>query len=148
MIPVALACGNTFVLKPSDKGAPPNRRGEPLAESGLPEGVFHIVPLLQGLRRTPALASLGPRSPFVGSTSVPRHVYETVTRNGKRVQVGLAGRQNHLSVMPAPTSTRRAKPSQGSAFGCAGDVHAVSLALPVAGIADRWVEGCRPGRAR
>jgi malonate-semialdehyde dehydrogenase (acetylating) / methylmalonate-semialdehyde dehydrogenase len=141
MIPVALACGNTFVLKPSEKvPLSANRLGELLAESGLPEGVFNIVhgdrECVDALLEHPGVAAIS----FVGSTAVARHVYETGTRNGKRVQAA-GGAKNHLIVMPDADLDQAAKAVQASAFGCAGErCMAGSLALPVGNIADRLVE--------
>jgi malonate-semialdehyde dehydrogenase (acetylating)/methylmalonate-semialdehyde dehydrogenase len=141
MVPVALACGNTFVLKPSEKvPLSANRLGELLAESGLPEGVFNIVhgdrECVDALLEHPQVAAVS----FVGSTAVARHVYETGTRNGKRVQAA-GGAKNHLIVMPDADLDQAAKAVQASAFGCAGErCMAGSLALPVGSIADRLVE--------
>src|SRR3954451_9976362 len=140
MIPVALACGNTFVLKPSEKVPfSANRLGELLAESGLPEGVFNIVhgdrECVDALLEHPLVAAIS----FVGSTAVARHVYETGTRNGKRVQAA-GGAKNHLIVMPDADLDQAAKAVQASAFGCAGErCMAGSLAVPVGGIAHRLV---------
>ena len=141
MVPVALACGNTFVLKPSEK-VPLSavRLGELLAEAGLPDGVFNIVhgdkECVDALLEHPLVAAIS----FVGSTSVARHVYQTGTRNGKRVQAA-GGAKNHLIVMPDADLDQTARAVQASAFGCAGErCMAGSLALPVGGIADRLVE--------
>ena len=144
MIPVALACGNTFVLKPSEK-VPLSavRLGELLAESGLPDGVFNIVhgdrEAVDALLTHPDVAAIS----FVGSTAVARHIYETGTRNGKRVQAA-GGAKNHLIVMPDADIDQAAKALGASAFGCAGErCMAGSLALPVGGIADRLVDRLR-----
>ena len=144
MIPVALACGNTFVLKPSEK-VPLSavRLGELLMESGLPEGVLNIVhgdrECVDALLSHPLVAAIS----FVGSTSVARHVYETGTRNGKRVQAA-GGAKNHLIIMPDADLDQAALAVQASAFGCAGErCMAGSLAMPVGGIADRFVDRLR-----
>jgi malonate-semialdehyde dehydrogenase (acetylating) / methylmalonate-semialdehyde dehydrogenase len=141
MIPVALACGNTFVLKPSEK-VPLSavRLGELLMEAGLPHGVFNIVhgdrECVDALLAHPQVTAVS----FVGSTAVARHVYETGTRNGKRVQAA-GGAKNHLIVMPDADLDQAARAIQASAFGCAGErCMAGSLALPVGGIADRLVD--------
>ena len=141
MVPVALACGNTFVLKPSEK-VPLSavRLGELLVEAGLPDGVFNIVhgdkECVDALLEHPLVAAIS----FVGSTAVARHVYETGTRNGKRVQAA-GGAKNHLIMMPDADLEQAAKAVLASAFGCAGErCMAGSLALPVGGIADRLVE--------
>src|SRR5205823_5547909 len=100
MVPVALACGNTFVLKPSER-VPLSavRLGELLLEAGVPEGVFNIVhgdrDCVDALLQHPQVRAIS----FVGSTRVARHVYETGTRNGKRVQAA-GGAKNHLIIMP------------------------------------------------
>jgi malonate-semialdehyde dehydrogenase (acetylating)/methylmalonate-semialdehyde dehydrogenase len=144
MVPVALACGNTFVLKPSEK-VPLSavRLGELLMESGLPAGVLSIVhgdgDCVEALLEHPLVAAIS----FVGSTAVARHVYETGTRNGKRVQAA-GGAKNHLIVMPDADLDQAALAVQSSAFGCAGErCMAGSLAVPVGGIADRLVDRLR-----
>jgi malonate-semialdehyde dehydrogenase (acetylating)/methylmalonate-semialdehyde dehydrogenase len=151
MIPVALACGNTFVLKPSEKvPLSANRLGELLADSGLPDGVLNIVHgdgvCVDALLEHPSVAAVS----FVGSTAVARHVYETSTRKGKRVQAA-GGAKNHLIIMPDADLEQAALAVQASAFGCAGErCMAGSLALPVGGIGDRLVERLRDlaGRMR
>jgi malonate-semialdehyde dehydrogenase (acetylating)/methylmalonate-semialdehyde dehydrogenase len=151
MAPVALACGNTFVLKPSEK-VPLSavRLGELFLESGLPEGVFNIVhgdgACVDALLEHPLVGAVS----FVGSTGVARHVYETGTRHGKRVQAA-GGAKNHLIVMPDADLDQAAQAVQASAFGCAGErCMAGSLALPVGGIGDRLVDRLRDltGRMR
>ena len=141
MSPVALACGNTFVLKPSEQ-VPLSavRLGELLLEAGLPAGVLNIVhgdrECVDALLAHPQVAAIS----FVGSTTVARHVYETGTRNGKRVQAA-GGAKNHLIVMPDADLDQAALAVQASAFGCAGErCMAGSLALPVGSIADRLVD--------
>ncbi len=131
MFPVALACGNTFVLKPSEK-VPLSavRLGELLMESGLPEGVFNIVhgdgEAVDALLTHPLVRAVS----FVGSTNVARYVYETGTRHGKRVQAA-GGAKNHLVIMPDADLDQATRALQASAFGCAGErCMAGSLALP------------------
>ena len=100
MFPVAITCGNTFVLKPSEK-VPLSavRLGELLMEAGLADGVFNIVhgdrPALMHSWRHPLVRAVS----FVGSTAVAKHVYETGTRDGKRVQAA-GGAKNHMIIMP------------------------------------------------
>jgi malonate-semialdehyde dehydrogenase (acetylating) / methylmalonate-semialdehyde dehydrogenase len=144
MIPVALACGNTFVLKPSEK-VPLSavRLGELLVESGLPAGVLNIVhgdrECVDALLEHPLVSAVS----FVGSTAVARHVFEQGTRRGKRVQAA-GGAKNHLIVMPDADLDQAARAVQASAFGCAGErCMAGSLALPVGPIADRLVDRLR-----
>jgi malonate-semialdehyde dehydrogenase (acetylating)/methylmalonate-semialdehyde dehydrogenase len=141
MFPVALACGNTFVLKPSEK-VPLSavRLGELLAECDLPPGVFNIVhgdkECVDALLTHPLVAAIS----FVGSTNVARHVYETGTKHGKRVQAA-GGAKNHLIVMPDADLEQTAKAIQAAAFGCAGErCMAGSVAVPVGKIADSLVD--------
>jgi len=151
MVPVALACGNTFVLKPSEK-VPLSavRLGELLTESGLPAGVFNIVhgdrECVDALLAHPLVAAIS----FVGSTTVARHVYDIGTRSGKRVQAA-GGAKNHLIVMPDADLDQAVLAVQASAFGCAGErCMAGSLVLPVGNIADPLVDRLRDvtGRMR
>lgn len=141
MFPVAMVCGNTFVLKPSEK-VPLSavRLGELLMDSGLPEGVFNVVygdcEAVDALLTHPLVRAIS----FVGSTGVARHVYETGTRNGKRVQAA-GGAKNHLIVMPDADLDQAVGAVQLSAFGCAGErCMAGSVAMPVGRIADDLVE--------
>ncbi len=148
MFPVAITCGNTFVLKPSEK-VPLSAMAfaEMLAESGLPDGVFNIVHgdklAVEALVRHPLVKAIS----FVGSTTVARWIYEAGTAACKRVQAA-GGAKNHLIVMPDADVDQAIKAIQASAFGCAGErCMAGSLAVPVGGIADALVEGlCRAGR--
>jgi malonate-semialdehyde dehydrogenase (acetylating)/methylmalonate-semialdehyde dehydrogenase len=141
MIPVALACGNTFILKPSDK-VPLSavRLGELLLEAGLPAGVFNILhgdkECVDALLTHPRVAAIS----FVGSTAVARSIYETGTRNGKRVQAA-GGAKNHLIIMPDADLDQTVAALAGSAFGCAGErCMAGSVAVPVGRIGDPLVE--------
>jgi malonate-semialdehyde dehydrogenase (acetylating)/methylmalonate-semialdehyde dehydrogenase len=141
MFPIAITCGNTFVLKPSEK-VPLSavRLGELLSESGLPEGVFNIVhgdrEAVDALLTHPLVRAVS----FVGSTAVARHVYETGTRHGKRIQAA-GGAKNHLIIMPDADLDQAVGAIQLSAFGCAGErCMAGSIALPVGKVADPLVE--------
>ncbi len=141
MFPVALACGNTFILKPSEK-VPLSavRLGELLAECDLPPGVFNIVHggkvCVDALLKHPQVNAIS----FVGSTAVAKYVYETGTQHGKRVQAA-GGAKNHLIIMPDADLDQAAKAIQAAAFGCAGErCMAGSVAVPVGGIADPLVE--------
>ncbi|MGH9809233.1 MAG: CoA-acylating methylmalonate-semialdehyde dehydrogenase, partial [Terriglobia bacterium] len=142
MFPVAITCGNTFVLKPSEK-VPLSavRLAELLQEAGLPEGVMNVVhgdkECVDALLTHPLVRAIS----FVGSTNVAKHVYETGTRNGKRVQAA-GGAKNHLIIMPDADLGQAVKAIQASAFGCAGErCMAGSLAVPVGKIGDPLVEG-------
>jgi malonate-semialdehyde dehydrogenase (acetylating)/methylmalonate-semialdehyde dehydrogenase len=149
MFPVAITCGNTFVLKPSDKvPLSAMQLGELLTEAGLPPGVFNIVhgdkTAVDALLTHPLVRAVS----FVGSTAVARHVYQTGTANGKRVQAA-GGAKNHLIIMPDADLEQAVKALSLSAFGCAGErCMAGSVAVPVGRIADALVEGlCRAGGA-
>jgi malonate-semialdehyde dehydrogenase (acetylating) / methylmalonate-semialdehyde dehydrogenase len=141
MFPVALACGNTFVLKPSEKvPLSAMKLGELLMQAGLPSGVFNIVhgdkECVDSLLTHPLVRAVS----FVGSTAVAKYVYETGTRHGKRVQAA-GGAKNHLIIMPDADLDQAAKAVQAAAFGCAGErCMAGSVAVPVGGVADRFVD--------
>jgi malonate-semialdehyde dehydrogenase (acetylating)/methylmalonate-semialdehyde dehydrogenase len=149
MIPVAITCGNTFVLKPSEKvPLSAMKLGELLVEAGLPPGVFNIVhgdkTAVDSLLTHPLVRAIS----FVGSTAVARHVYQTGTAHGKRVQAA-GGAKNHLIIMPDADLEQAVKALSASAFGCAGErCMAGSVAVPVGRIADDVVEGlCRVGKS-
>jgi malonate-semialdehyde dehydrogenase (acetylating)/methylmalonate-semialdehyde dehydrogenase len=137
MFPVALVCGNTFVLKPSEKvPLSAMKLGEWLVEAGLPAGVFNIVHgdkvAVDALLHHPLVKAIS----FVGSTNVAKYIYETGTQNGKRVQAA-GGAKNHLIIMPDADLGQAVKALQASAYGCAGErCMAGSLAVPVGRIAD------------
>ena len=142
MFPVAIACGNTFILKPSEKVPLSTLKfAELLAESGLPPGVFNIIhgdkAAVDVLLTHPLVRAIS----FVGSTNVAKYIYETGTRNGKRVQAA-GGAKNHLIIMPDADLEQSVKALQASAFGCAGErCMAGSIAVPIGKIADDVVEG-------
>jgi malonate-semialdehyde dehydrogenase (acetylating)/methylmalonate-semialdehyde dehydrogenase len=141
MFPVAIACGNTFVLKPSERvPITSNLLGEILIEAGLPAGVFNIVhgdkPCVDALLTHPLVKAIS----FVGSTAVAQYVYETGTRHGKRVQ-SAGGAKNYLIVMPDADLKQAASAVQASAFGCAGErCMAGSIAVPVGDVAQGLVD--------
>jgi malonate-semialdehyde dehydrogenase (acetylating)/methylmalonate-semialdehyde dehydrogenase len=114
--------------------------GDLLMQAGLPEGVFNIVhgdkECVDALLAHPLVRAVS----FVGSTAVAKYVYETGTRNGKRVQAA-GGAKNHLLIMPDADLDQAVKALQTAAFGCAGErCMAGSVAVPVGGIADRLVD--------
>jgi malonate-semialdehyde dehydrogenase (acetylating)/methylmalonate-semialdehyde dehydrogenase len=120
MFPISIACGNTFILKPSEKvPLTAIRMAELLTEAGLPDGVFNVIhggrEVVDALCTHPGIASVS----FVGSTRIAQHVYTTASATGKRVQAA-GGAKNVLLVMPdaEPDATLRA--IMGSSFGCAG----------------------------
>jgi malonate-semialdehyde dehydrogenase (acetylating) / methylmalonate-semialdehyde dehydrogenase len=145
MFPVALACGNTFVLKPSEKD--PSSAIELallLKEAGLPDGVFNVVngdrEAVQALLEHPDIAAVS----FVGSTPVAEHVHRTGTLHGKRVQA-LGGAKNHLVVLPDADLDMVADALMGAAFGSAGErCMAISVAVAVGdATADAVIERLR-----
>jgi malonate-semialdehyde dehydrogenase (acetylating)/methylmalonate-semialdehyde dehydrogenase len=148
MFPVAITCGNTFILKPSEK-VPLSaiELGKLLTEAGLPPGVFNIVhgdkTAVDALLKHPQVRAIS----FVGSTGVARYIYETGTSQGKRVQAA-GGAKNHLIIMPDADLDQAVRALQASAFGCAGErCMAGSIAVPVGRIADDVVEGlCKAGK--
>ncbi len=151
MFPIAIVCGNTFVLKPSERvPLTAHLLGELLIEAGLPAGVFSIVhgdkPCVDALLSHPLVAAIS----FVGSTAVAQYVYETGARHGKRVQAA-GGAKNHLIVAPDADLDQAAAAIGASAFGCAGErCMAGSVAVPVGAIAqplvDRLVKAARKMR--
>jgi malonate-semialdehyde dehydrogenase (acetylating) / methylmalonate-semialdehyde dehydrogenase len=140
MFPLAIACGNTFILKPSEKD--PScalRLAELLGEAGLPPGVFNVVNgdkvAVDSLLTDPNVAAVS----FVGSTLVAQHVYATASQQGKRVQA-LGGAKNHLVVMPDADPRLAAQALMGAAFGSAGErCMAISVAVAVGDIGERLV---------
>lgn len=141
MFPIALACGNTFILKPSEKVPLSSvRLGELLLEAGLPNGVFNIVHgdkvVVDALITHPDVAAIS----FVGSTSIAKYVYETGCAHGKRVQ-SAGGAKNHLIIMPDADLDQSVKALAASAYGCAGQrCMAGSVALAVGSVGDALVE--------
>jgi len=141
MFPVALVCGNTFILKPSEK-VPLSaiRLGELLMDAGFPPGVFNIVhggkECVDVLLTHPAVAAVS----FVGSTSIAKYVYQTGCANGKRVQ-SAGGAKNHLVIMPDADVSLAVKALAASAYGCAGQrCMAGSVAVTVGSISEPLVE--------
>jgi malonate-semialdehyde dehydrogenase (acetylating)/methylmalonate-semialdehyde dehydrogenase len=140
MFPVAIACGNTFVLKPSEKVPSTSLRlAELFGEAGLPPGVLNVVPgdrvAVDALLAHPDVAAIS----FVGSTPVARHVYETATRHGKRVQA-LGGAKNHAVVLPDADLEFAADQLMGAAYGSAGErCMAISAVVAVGAAGDPLV---------
>lgn len=141
MLPVAIVCGNTFILKPSEK-VPLSavRIGELLLEAGLPPGVLNIVhgdrSCVDALLAHPRVAAVS----FVGSTAAARAVFEAGTRQGKRVQAA-GGAKNHLIIMPDADLDLTVKALATSAFGCSGQrCMAGSVAVTVGAVGDPLVE--------
>lgn len=132
MFPVALACGNTFILKPSERDPSASLLlAEWLTEAGLPDGVFNVLQgdkvAVDGLLNSPDVAAVS----FVGSTPIARYIYETAARTGKRCQA-LGGAKNHMIVMPDADLDHAADALMGAAYGAAGErCMAISVAVPV-----------------
>src|SRR6187397_1250609 len=136
----AIACGNTFVLKPSEKDPSASLYvAELLKEAGVPDGVFNVVHgdkvAVDALLGHPDVAALS----FVGSTPIAQYIYETGARHGKRVQA-LGGAKNHMVVMPDADLDQAVDALIGAAYGSAGErCMAISVAVLVGDVADRIV---------
>ena len=141
MVPVALACGNSFVLKPSEQDPSASMiLAELLAEAGLPAGVFSVVHgdkvAVDAILTHPDIAAVS----FVGSTPIARYVYETGTAHGKRVQA-LGGAKNHAVILPDADLGLAADSLVSAGYGSAGQrCMAVSVAVAVGAIADPLIE--------
>ena len=141
MFPIAIVCGNTFILKPSPKvPLTPLRLGELLSKAGLPDGVFNIVHggagTVDALLKHPEVAAIS----FVGSTPVAKYIYETGTAHGKRVQAA-GGAKNFMLIMPDADFDAATSQITGAAFGCSGQrCMAGSVALAVGKAADPMIE--------
>jgi malonate-semialdehyde dehydrogenase (acetylating)/methylmalonate-semialdehyde dehydrogenase len=140
MFPVALACGNTFVLKPSERDPSASLfMARLLAEAGLPPGVFNVVQgdkaAVDALLEHEDVQAVS----FVGSTRIAQHIYETCARAGKRVQA-LGGAKNHMVVMPDADVDQAVNGLIGAAYGSAGErCMAISVAVLVGDVADKIV---------
>ena len=141
MFPVAIACGNTFILKPSEKDPScPIRLAELFLEAGLPEGVFNIVngdkEAVDAIINNKDIAAVS----FVGSTPIAKYIYENSAKNEKRVQA-LGGAKNHAVIMPDCDLDQAVSGLMGAAYGSAGErCMAQSVAVAVGGIGDKLVE--------
>jgi len=137
MFPLAIACGNTFVLKPSERDPTLSLRlAELLQEAGLPDGVFNVVhgdkEAVDALLHHPLVKAIS----FVGSTPVARYIYETGAANGKRVQA-LGGAKNHAVVMPDADIAFATEAIIGAGYGSAGErCMAISAVVAVGDVAD------------
>ena len=140
MYPLAIACGNTFILKPSEKDPSTSQlAAELLAEAGLPDGVFNVVHgdkvAVDALLAHHDIAAIS----FVGSTPIARHIYETGTKNGKRVQA-LGGAKNHMVVLPDADMDLAADSAVSAGYGSAGErCMAISVIVTVGDAADHLV---------
>ena len=141
MFPVAIACGNTFVLKPSERDPSTSLLlAELWAEAGLPEGVFNVLhgdkEAVDGLLQHPDVAAVS----FVGSTPIARYIHTEATTHGKRVQA-LGGAKNHAIVLPDADLDWASEQLVAAAFGSAGErCMAISAAVAVGDVGDQLVE--------
>lgn len=138
MFPLALACGNTFILKPSEKvPLTAIRLVELLAEAGLPPGVLNLIhggkEAVDAILAHPSIRAVS----FVGSTAAARHVFTTGTSHGKRVQAA-GGAKNFILIMPDATISETVRGLTEAAFGCAGErCMSGSTAITIGGAAER-----------
>jgi len=140
MFPISIACGNSFILKPSEKDPSCSiRLAELFSEAGLPDGVFNVIngdkDIVNLILESKEISSVS----FVGSTPVAKYIYQKSASNGKRVQA-LGGAKNHLVVMPDANIDQTVDGIIGAAYGSAGErCMAVSVAVAVGDIADSLV---------
>ena len=144
MFPMAIACGNTFILKPSEKDPSCSiRLAELFKEAGLPDGVFNIVngdkEVVDAIINNKNISAVS----FVGSTPVAKYIYENCARNEKRVQA-LGGAKNHCVVMPDCDLDQAVNGLMGAAYGSAGErCMAQSVAVAVGNIGDKLVKNLK-----
>src|SRR5881392_1006187 len=145
MFPMAIATGNTFILKPSERDPSAGLRiAELLAEAGLPPGVFNVIngdkEAVDAILQHPGIAAVS----FVGSTAIAEYIYTTAAAVGKRVQA-LGGAKNHMVVMPDADLDQATDALMGAAYGAAGErCMAVSVAVAVGGVGDRLLDKLVP----
>ncbi len=141
MFPISIACGNSFILKPSEKDPSCGLKlAELFSDAGLPDGVFNVLNgdknVVNSLLGNKKISSIS----FVGSTPVAKYVYEKSAKAGKRVQ-SLGGAKNHLIVMPDANIDQAVDGIMGAAFGSAGErCMAVSVAVAVGDIANELLD--------
>ncbi len=144
MFATAIACGNAFILKPSEKDPSASLLlAELLAEAGVPAGIFTVVQgdkvAVDRILEHPDIAAVS----FVGSTPIARYIYETATRNGKRVQA-LGGAKNHMLVLPDADIDMAADAAVSAGYGSAGErCMAIATIVAVGDVADPLVEAIR-----
>lgn len=140
----AIACGNTFILKPSEKDPSASLfMAELWQQAGLPDGVFNILQgdkvAVDGILEHPDIKAVS----FVGSTPIAKYIYETGSKNGKRVQA-LGGAKNHMIVLPDADIDMAADAAVSAAYGSAGErCMAISIIVAVADVADPLIEAIR-----
>jgi malonate-semialdehyde dehydrogenase (acetylating)/methylmalonate-semialdehyde dehydrogenase len=142
MFPIAIACGNTFIMKPSEKDpSVPLRLAQLLTEAGLPDGVFNVVnggkDPVNALLRDERVQAVS----FVGSTPIAEYIYSEASKFGKRVQA-LGGAKNHMVVMPDAAPDQVVQSLMGAAYGSAGErCMAISVAVCVGDdVADKLID--------
>ena len=141
MYPMAIACGNTFILKPSEKDPSCSvRLAQLFSEAGLPDGVLNVVngdkEVVDSILTNKDIKAVS----FVGSTPIAKYIYENAAKNEKRVQA-LGGAKNHCVVMPDCDMDQAVNGLMGAAYGSAGErCMAQSVAVAVGGIGDKLVE--------
>jgi malonate-semialdehyde dehydrogenase (acetylating)/methylmalonate-semialdehyde dehydrogenase len=140
----ALACGNTFLLKPSEKDPSASvYTAELLKEAGVPDGVFNVVHgdkvAVDAILEHPEIKAVS----FVGSTPIAKYVYENATKHGKRAQA-LGGAKNHMIVLPDADVEMAADAAVSAAYGSAGErCMAISQVVAVGDVADRFIEAVK-----
>jgi malonate-semialdehyde dehydrogenase (acetylating)/methylmalonate-semialdehyde dehydrogenase len=145
MFAVSIACGNTFILKPSEKDpSVPLRLAELMLEAGAPKGVLNVIngdkEAVDTLLTDPRVAAIS----FVGSTPIAKYIYATAAAHGKRVQA-MGGAKNHMIVMPDADLDKATDALIGAGYGSAGErCMAVSVAVAVGDVGDELVERLKP----
>jgi malonate-semialdehyde dehydrogenase (acetylating)/methylmalonate-semialdehyde dehydrogenase len=146
MYPAAIACGNAFILKPSERDpSAPMLAWNLFMEAGLPEGILQVIhgdkEMVDGILDHPDIKAVS----FVGSTPIAEYVYQRGTKAGKRVQA-LGGAKNHMIIMPDADLDQAADALMGAGYGSAGErCMAISVAVPVGkGTADALIEKLKP----
>ncbi len=145
MMPMAIACGNCFILKPSERDPSPSLMlADLLKQAGLPDGVFGVVhgdkEVVDAILEHPGIVAVS----FVGSTPIAEYIYNTGIKHGKRVQA-LGGAKNHAVIMPDCDLDKTCDALMGAAYGSAGErCMAISVAVAVGGIGDKLVDALAP----
>ncbi len=146
MLSPAIAAGNAFILKPSERTpSAPLRLAELALEAGLPKGILNVVqggkPVVDGILHHERIEAIS----FVGSTPIARYVYGTAAANGKRAQA-FGGAKNHMIIMPDADMEKAADALMGAGYGSAGErCMAISVAVPVGdSTGDRIIEALKP----
>ncbi len=145
MLTMAIACGNTFIMKPSEKDPScPTRIAELFEEAGLPKGVLNVVNgdkvAVDSILHDPRIKAVS----FVGSTPIAQYVYATATANGKRCQA-MGGAKNHMVILPDADLEKVSDALIGAAYGSAGErCMAISVAVAVGDVGDKLVKMLKP----